>query len=66
MPFNNGISNTPNAEKNQHEPVTSVFRSLRTCNLVVAHPEHFYADDLGNHSEISGNMGDLTTWMYAK
>ena len=36
MPFNNGISNTPNAEKNQHQPVTSVFRSLRTCNIVVA------------------------------
>ena len=45
MPFNNGISNTPNAEKI---------------------PEHFYADYIGNHSEMSGNMGDLTSWMYAK
>ena len=65
MPFNNGISDTPNAEKNQHEPVISVFRSLRTYNLV-ANPEIFYGDDIGNHSEMSGNMGDLTSWMYAK
>ena len=53
-------------KKNQLKPVTSVFRSLRTCNLVVANPEHFYADDIGNHSEMSGNMGNLMSWMYAK
>ena len=53
-------------QKNQHEPVTSDFHSLRTCNLVVTNPEHFYDDDIGNHSEMSGNMGDLISWMYAK
>ena len=50
---------------NQHEPVTCVFRSLWTCNLVVANQEHFYVDDIENYFGMSGNMGDLTTWMYA-
>ena len=53
-------------KKISNKPVTSVFHSLGTCNLVVANPEHFDADDKGNHSEMSGNMGDLMTWMYAK
>ena len=57
---------TPKCWKNQHEPVTSDFRSLRTCHLVVANPEHFYADNIATHSKMSGNIGDLTTWMYAK
>ena len=56
----------PKCWANQHEPVACVFRSLRTCSLVVANPEHFYADDIANHSEMSGNKGDLTIWMYAK
>ena len=49
----------PKCSTNQHEPVTRLLSLLRTCNLVVANPEHFYADDIGNHSEIRGNMGDL-------
>ena len=34
------------------------------CNLVVLNPENFYADNIGNLSEMSDNMGDLTTWKY--
>ena len=41
------------------------FSLLRTCNLVITNPEHFYAADIGNLTEMSGNMGDLTAWKYA-
>ena len=63
MPFSNGISNIQMPNKSAR---TYLCSSLRTCNLEVANPEHFYADDIGNHSEMSSNIGDLTPWMYTK